>query len=289
MANRTFAFGDIHGETEHLDRVLRQLPVLDPGNTLVFLGDYLDLGPHSKLVIDRLMSMQQEVAARVVCLRGNHEDAWLRVRREGWDEFVFPPDHGCFATFRSHTGGPKPLYNEIPTHAEMKLMASGEFFPAAVIDWMDALPFWHEDEHGIYVHAGLPVATSGFSHPSEVVTPAVLAWRRTDDFTRNYRGKRVLFGHTPVGLLPVELSTHTPDDPTDIWESEHVIGLDTGCGRGGFLTAIELPSMKVYESRPAHSGVLETTPERAGVIMLCGDRNGCAGGSAQASRSTAPS
>jgi len=28
-----------------------------------------------------------------------------------------------------------------------------------------------------------------------------------------------------------------------------VIGIDTGCGSGGFLTAVELPAMRVYESR----------------------------------------
>jgi serine/threonine protein phosphatase 1 len=28
-----------------------------------------------------------------------------------------------------------------------------------------------------------------------------------------------------------------------------VIGTDTGCGMGGFLTAVELPAMRVYESR----------------------------------------
>ena len=30
---------------------------------------------------------------------------------------------------------------------------------------------------------------------------------------------------------------------------ENVVGIDTGCGSGGFLTCVELPAMNVYESR----------------------------------------
>jgi hypothetical protein len=28
------------------------------------------------------------------------------------------------------------------------------------------------------------------------------------------------------------------------------VGIDTGCGRDGFLTAVELPSLAIYDSRP---------------------------------------
>ena len=68
-------------------------------------------------------------------------------------------------------------------------------------------------------------------------------------FFREYRGKRVIFGHTRTEFLPQELSAYTPDDPTDLWAGEAVVGIDTGCGNGGFLTAVELPEMRVYESR----------------------------------------
>lgn len=248
MTGRTFAFGDIHGEMTLLRRVLDQLPPLETSDTLVFLGDYLNRGPQSKEVIACLMGLPTTVPASVICLRGNHEDAWLRVCREGWDEFVIPPAHGCLATLRSFRDTPA-LGAAAPSDVEMGLLTSGSFFPTEVIRWMESLPFWYEDSQGIYVHAGLTRGDSDFLHPSLSQPPAVVAWRRTEDFSRNYRGKRILFGHTPVTLLPPELSTYTPDDPNDVWESEHAIGLDTGCGVGGFLTAIELPSLQVYESR----------------------------------------
>ena len=131
----------------------------------------------------------------------------------------------------------------------MGLLASGEFLPAPVVEWMAQLPFWYEDDRGIYVHAGLPASGKTFLHPSKVQPPAVMSWVRTDDFVRNYRGPKVVFGHTPVTLLPGELSSFTPDDPDDAWVNENVVGLDTGCGLGGFLTALELPAMRTYESR----------------------------------------
>jgi serine/threonine protein phosphatase 1 len=248
MSGRTFAIGDVHGETAHLVRVLAQLPELTSGDTLVFLGDYLDRGPDSRGVVELLMRLPERMSAKVVCLRGNHEDAWLRVRREGWDAFAFPAAHGCLAAVRSFLGGAVPVAGEQPRDSDRALMASGSFFPPEVAAWMESLPYWYEDEHGIYVHAGLPRAEVGFAHPSEV-TPYVLAWIRTDEFVRNYQGKNIFFGHTPTGFLPQEISLHTPDDPTDMFETEDCFGLDTGCGVGGFLTAIELPSMKVYESR----------------------------------------
>jgi serine/threonine protein phosphatase 1 len=49
--------------------------------------------------------------------------------------------------------------------------------------------------------------------------------------------------------LPQALSEHTPDDPTDLFRHGSVFGIDTGSGNGGFLTALELPGVTVYESR----------------------------------------
>ena len=62
-------------------------------------------------------------------------------------------------------------------------------------------------------------------------------------------GKPVVFGHTRTEFLPQELSKYTPEDPTDLFAGENVLGIDTGCGNGGFLTGIELPGLRVYESR----------------------------------------
>lgn len=253
MANRTFAFGDIHGDLEALKRILLRLPKLDEKDTIVFVGDYLDRGPQSAQVIEYIRNqLPKATQAKVVPLRGNHEDGWLRVATGGWPEFVIPAQNGCLATLRSFTGS---LYFEgdLPTKEEYQSMLLASFFPEGVIAWMGSLPHFYEDEHAIYIHAGL-VKGAGkdkdrWLHPSEVVEKSILLWVRTMDFFQNYRGKRVVCGHTSTDHLPPELSSFTPEDPLDMWAGEAVLVIDTGCGKGGFLTAVELPSVKVYESR----------------------------------------
>jgi serine/threonine protein phosphatase 1 len=249
MAGRTFAIGDTHGEPGHLATLLSRFPALDAQDTVVFLGDYLDRGPHAKQLVQQVMSLPQRTPAQVICLRGNHEDAWVRVIREGWDEFVVPPANGCLATVRSFLGGAPPRDGEVATNDDMLALTTASFFPPEVVTWLEGLPYWYEDQHAIYVHAGLPRAGDGFAHPAQVADPQVVLWIRTQDFFRNYRGKRVVFGHTPTGFLPQELSSYTPLDATDLFLGENLVGTDTRCGMGGFLSAVELPAMRVYESR----------------------------------------
>ncbi len=249
MRGRTFAIGDIHGDIEALRRVIERLPPLGAGDTVVFVGDYLDRGPSSAQVVEFVRRLARDGPPRVVALRGNHEDAWLRVIETGWPEFVSPPGNGCLAAMRSFTGGSPAMADEHPLPAERDRLFSGSFFPEDVVAWLRALPHWYEDEHAIYVHAGLPRGKSGFAHPSEAPSASALLWLRDEDFFRNYRGKLVVFGHTATAYLPPELSTYTPEDPHDIWAGPCCVGLDTGAGKGGFLTALELPTMNVYESR----------------------------------------
>ncbi|MBW2529766.1 MAG: serine/threonine protein phosphatase [Deltaproteobacteria bacterium] len=245
MAGRTFATGDIHGDLDALLRVEAQWPKLDEGDTLVFVGDYVDRGPQSAQVVEHIRSLSERTPAQVVALRGNHEDGWLRVVDQGWPEFVLPEGHGCRETMESYLGS---IDGPLDTQLQRVLM-SGAFLPLDVLQWFRKLPLHYEDEHAIYVHAGLPMEDGEFPHPSDVSIPAALLWHRDMAFFRSYRGKRVVFGHTVTEYLPEELSSYTPEDPTDMWAGPCTIGLDTGCGKGGFLTTLEMPSMTVYESR----------------------------------------
>ncbi|HTM23069.1 MAG TPA: metallophosphoesterase family protein [Kofleriaceae bacterium] len=247
--SRTFVIGDIHGDLEQLDTLLGRLPALAAGDTLVFLGDYVDRGPCSRQVVERVRALQTDSPAHVVTLRGNHEDAWLRVADKGWPEFLLPEGNGCLACMRSYTGAPWQD-GDAPTPDELRTMMKAAFYPADVVDWFRALPHWFENEHAIYVHAGLPDdGAGGWQHPDQVVDRDILLWIRTKSFFTDYRGKPVVVGHTVTETLPAEYSSYTPDDPGDLWAGEGVIAIDTGCGKGGFLTAVELPARVVYESR----------------------------------------
>lgn len=247
MPGRTFVVGDIHGDLDALRTLMSRLPTPAAGDTVVFLGDYLDRGPHSAEVVAFVRALEAEAPFAVVCLRGNHEDAWLRVVDRGWDEFVYPHGNGCLATMRSFTGAPTDTPG--PSPEEFQSLYSGAFFPAEVVAWMRGLAYFHEDEHGIYVHAGLVEKDGVFPHPRDTEPRIALLWTRSESFFRAYRGKRVVVGHTVTETLPPELSSYTPSDPTDLWAGDSVVAIDTGAGKGGFLTALELPALVVWESR----------------------------------------
>src|ERR1700733_2393733 len=119
---RTFAIGDIHGDLDALFKVLACLPTLTKDDTIVFVGDYIDRGPKSAQVVDYVRKLSTHIPAKVVCLRGNHEDAWLRVLERGGPGYVLPPVNGCLACMRSCEGKPPPDDEERATKAEMDVM-----------------------------------------------------------------------------------------------------------------------------------------------------------------------
>jgi len=248
----TYAIGDIHGDLDALEKLFAKMPrKFKKDDTIVFIGDYLDRGPKSAEVVAYVRAIQNKPPCKVVALLGNHEDAWVKVCTEGWPEFVMPRKNGCLEALRSFKGLPQPHEDDVPTNEEFREMLEGSFFPKDVVEWMRALPHFYEDEHAIYVHAGLSRRDKDgpFPHPKDVEPKRSLLWVRDRDFFTNYRGKLMVFGHTTTENLPAELSSYTADDPTDLWAGPNAIGLDTGAGKGGFLSAIVLPSGFVYESR----------------------------------------
>ena len=53
---RTIAIGDIHGEIDHLNKLLDKLKPQND-DTFIFLGDYIDCGENSKAVINKLIEL----------------------------------------------------------------------------------------------------------------------------------------------------------------------------------------------------------------------------------------
>jgi serine/threonine protein phosphatase 1 len=249
MGGRTYVVGDVHGDAVALRRLIDRISAtrgFRAEDTLVFLGDYVDRGPDSRGVVEMVMrELPATLPCRVVALRGNHEDAWLRVIDQGWAEFLFPTNNGCAQCFRSFVDRPQG----ITVGDEFEKMSTGAFFPPDVVDWMRSLPLWYEDEHAIYVHAGLVREDGRWLHPAETPDPAALLWSRSRAFFMEYAGKMVICGHTSTTSLPAEASKYTPDDPTDLWAGDYVRVIDTGSGKGGYLTILELPEQWVYESR----------------------------------------
>ena len=72
---RCFVIGDIHGDKESLDMILKFIAKFSNAypSKMVFLGDYIDRGPYSIEVLVVLMSLKVMYGDNVVLLRGNHE------------------------------------------------------------------------------------------------------------------------------------------------------------------------------------------------------------------------
>jgi serine/threonine protein phosphatase 1 len=71
---RILAIGDIHGCTIAFDTLLANLQ-LQPSDLIITLGDYVNHGPDSKGIINRLIALHD--TGQLVALRGNHELAML--------------------------------------------------------------------------------------------------------------------------------------------------------------------------------------------------------------------
>lgn len=65
------AIGDIHGNLRALDDLLGKVrQEIDTGDTVEFLGDYIDRGPDSKGCIERILDFRRTSQIRVVALLG---------------------------------------------------------------------------------------------------------------------------------------------------------------------------------------------------------------------------
>ena len=82
MNERLFAIGDIHGCAAELETLLQGLS-LAAGDTVLFMGDYLDRGPDSARVIDLVLELERRSDVKTVCLKGNHEDMCLALGGSG--------------------------------------------------------------------------------------------------------------------------------------------------------------------------------------------------------------
>ena len=163
------AIGDIHGMSAVLCKLLAQVPT---EGTLVFLGDYIDRGPDSRGVIDRLLKLRDERPC--VFLRGNHEAMALEALEEADNEASM--DH-----WRKNGG-------------QQTLASYGGHLPDAHVQFMRDTPLFLETAAFIFVHAGL---MPGFQ-PN--ITPQnVLLWIRDPFLSSRYDwGRLVVHGHTPV-------------------------------------------------------------------------------------------
>ena len=233
---KTFVVGDIHGRCAQLLNLLDMLPRDPQSDTLVFLGDLIDRGADAPGCVDHILKLRRENPERVICLRGNHEQMLMDFL-DGQTTIWLTPVTGGERTFEQYTLHPVRVQTEDDLEEARRLFE--EKFPPEHLQFMQSLPFYYEDAHAIYVHAGLDEG----KHPSES-SPMSLLWMRDMDFYKNYRGKPCVFGHTPTPLLPLRgrLGRH------GIYISHSAVGLDTGYNHQSPLSCLSLPDFNLYQT-----------------------------------------
>jgi serine/threonine protein phosphatase 1 len=233
---KTFVIGDIHGRCAQLHGLLEMLPRDPATDTLVFLGDLIDRGPDVPGCVEHVLNLCQANPQRVICLRGNHEQMLLDFI-DGSSLIWLSTAIGSDQTFRQYTETPIRLRTDADFDSARELIK--EKFPAHQIDFLRQLPFYHEDDHALYVHAGLEAG----KHPRES-SPHALIWTRDLDFYKSYYGKPCVFGHTPTPLLPWlgRVGRH------GIYVSHSAIGIDTGYNLQSPLSCLSLPDFTLYQT-----------------------------------------
>jgi serine/threonine protein phosphatase 1 len=189
-----YAIGDIHGRDDLLGRlheaIEADIAAAPPGRqaTVVHLGDYVDRGPDSKAVIERLINCPIR-GARSVFLKGNHEDAMLQflAGKDGAENWL---SIGGGATVQSYgvsqlsdSNGSLP-----PDIIRGRL---GQAIPPGHLAFLRNLALLHQVGDYLFVHAGIRPG-----RPIEEQDPKDLLWIRREFLTsRRNHGKVVVHGH----------------------------------------------------------------------------------------------
>lgn len=233
---KTFVVGDIHGRCAQLHGLLDLLPRDETNDTLIFIGDLIDRGANVPGCVELVRKHCVENPERVICLRGNHEQMLLDFI-DGANTVWIDSSTGSDQTFVQFTGKPFIFRTEADFDAARQLIAKS--IPVEQLEFLRQLPLYHEDDHALYVHAGLEDG----KHPRDS-SPHALLWTRNEDFYKNYHGKPCVFGHTPTPFLPWRgrLGRH------GIYVFHSAIGIDTGYNLQSPLSCLSLPDFTLYQT-----------------------------------------
>jgi calcineurin-like phosphoesterase family protein len=217
-----YAIGDIHGQADQLEKLLDQIDQDRATEgfekaTLLFIGDYIDRGPKSADVLNRLYALSQTDNANTVCLMGNHEKMLLDFlddpagRGAMWLRFGGLQTLASFGITGAREKAPAEDLLEICDAFEAAL-------PPKMLSWLKALPLsWHSGNCS-GAHAAMNPA-----RVPERQSERTLLWGHAD-FMRKPRedGQWVVHGHTIVKNPGIDAGR---------------IAIDTGAYKSGPLTA----------------------------------------------------
>lgn len=219
---RVYAIGDIHGRSDLLNEILARIAEDDarrvPTRTqLVFLGDYVDRGPDSAGVLDRLIRLEQE-RPETHFLMGNHDEVFASVLAGDVKALKFFHRIGGRETILSYGMAPD-TYDRLDYPDLLERILA--LVPAAHVAFLRRLEDMVVLGDYTFVHAGIRPDV-----PLDRQKPADLHWIREEFLEHDTAlGTVVVHGHT----ISEAVETRA-----------HRIGIDTGAYQSGRLTALGL-------------------------------------------------
>ena len=209
---RVLTIGDIHGCLRAFDTLIEAVQPT-PDDLLVLLGDYIDRGPDSRGVIDRILELRR--THRLVTLCGNHEQMMLEARHSadvlsGWLTY------GGLATLASYArDGQAGTLDDVPTEHW---------------SFLESCQDWLTTERWLFVHANVDP-----ERPIEQQSIAIIRWQKFDHPPPHISGKTMICGHTrQVTGLPCNLG--------------HAVCIDTWVYGDGWLTCLEPATGRLWQA-----------------------------------------
>jgi serine/threonine protein phosphatase 1 len=211
--HRIYAIGDIHGCLDKL-LALHDLIVQDMADritqqtTLVHMGDYIDRGPDSAGVIQRLVTGALPSAGTVINLMGNHEQMMIDAL-DGGDVLLWLDSHAASSLESWGANPAAPVWEWL------------EHIPTPHLTFIRGLALAHRAGPYFFVHAGIRAGV-----PLDRQDVHDMLWIREGflDSDADF-GAIIVHGHTPKNEVIVRPNR---------------IGIDTGAVRGGVLTCLVL-------------------------------------------------
>ncbi len=159
-SSKIYAISDVHGFLDILNDTVSNIK-LGINDDLIFLGDYIDVGPHSRQTLEYLYNLQQRFPYNVVVLKGNHEELFLQWIEEDI-EIGFLQEDKDLNTIKTFLKD-----NQLEVIADYLKKGKSLFEINSLvkkyikknhpelIEWVKKMPLYWETGQQIFVHAGI--------------------------------------------------------------------------------------------------------------------------------------